>query len=249
MFTIPLITTALAVPSGQTVSRIRPMTGTSYGIIHANATDIKDHPYMVSIYSRSYDALIGSGAILNHYWILVTAYEVEGLEAGDLTVRAGSNFGDRDGQEFNVSKIIVNQYFNSQYWSDIALLKTATIIVFSDTTKRIGLAYYKPGANTTAVISGFGENEEDCGVLRSTAVTILSNSVCKQYLDDPNEGWLCAVPNTSVQAAFDDFGNPLVQKNVLVGNYLGTIEDGPDIFISIYHWKRWIIENIKRYNK
>lgn len=82
------------------------------------------------------------------------------LEAEDLILRAGSNYSYCDGEEFNVSQVVVNEYYDSnQFWSDVALLKTETKIVYSDAIKRINLAYRTPDADSTAVISGYGGNE------------------------------------------------------------------------------------------
>ena len=76
-------------------------------------------------------------------------------------VRTGSNYSDHGGTLYSISDSVTNYYYDYRYSykHDIALLKTASEIIFSDSVKPIHMGYYSPQSYTTAVMSGFGGNE------------------------------------------------------------------------------------------
>ena len=82
---------------------------------------------------------------------------VYSLPLEDVTIRGGSDDGQRGGQSSKIDMIFKN--FSSAYVMDVALLKTKTKLVFNKYLKPIKLVRRLPKEASTVDLSGFGQSD------------------------------------------------------------------------------------------
>lgn len=222
------------------------------GIFGGHDTTINRHPWQVSLQHNGIHFC--GAAIINPQWLLTSAQC--GSKYTDLSIRAGSNYTNKDGELYKVNKIIIHPEYNEQtYDSDLALLRLTENIT-ADHAFGAGLPEGKfpvlDGAS--ADITGWGynssSNKESPDEIQFAQLPIKKLEECRENYAGRTftENMLCAGFNKIAMTACDgDFGGP-----VLVSSRLGGIlswggscgdEKHPSVFVVVSPFVKWIKDN------
>ncbi|XP_050349083.1 trypsin CFT-1-like [Nymphalis io] len=222
VFVFTFLAVGLATVSSQPSMRI--MGGT--------LTTIESYPYITSLL-RSQNMVSYSqtcaGSILTNRAILSAAQCFVGDTTIHWRIQAGSTWANSGGTVYNIERIISHPNFNARTFdSNIAILRTATPLMFSNTVSNGHIAgtTYQLLDNQAVWALGWGAtsfggakseqlrhvqiwtvNQQQC-INRYAALgyTITDNMLCS--------GWLDVGGRDQCQ---DDAGGPLIHNSIIVG--------------------------------
>ncbi|KAH8291584.1 hypothetical protein KR018_001721, partial [Drosophila ironensis] len=184
-------------------------------------------PHQVSL--RNSGSHSCGGSIISRNFILTAAHCVTGdadengnhvaYSADRFTIRAGSNDRFSGGVVVEVSEVIFHEEYRNLR-NDVALLRLATPLIFSDNIQPIAL----PSANTPAdadiIVSGWGRLKAGGDLPRY----LQYNTLRSISLDQCNEliGWglemeLCLIHEVDNGVCNGDSGGPAMYNNEVVG--------------------------------
>lgn len=151
-------------------------------IINGNNTDIKDHPWQVSLRHPGHNHFCG-GSIIDSSRILTAAHCVVNQRALNLWVHVGITCQTDDGYIKIVKKIIIHPYYSAaEITNDIAILILKKELRFSDIIQPIELPSLKLvlSTNTPVITTGWGQNKD--GVLpeelQVAELKVVAQDVC-----------------------------------------------------------------------
>ncbi|XP_038209471.1 chymotrypsin-2-like [Zerene cesonia] len=234
--------------TGRVFSFRNPTASTK--IIGGDDAPDKAIPYQASLRRLSNSHFCG-GCILNKRWILTAAHCAVEFTADTMRVVVGSNKLVGGGQTYDVEQVISHEnYDETKIINDIALIKVAADIEFSDHVQPIALPTKntKPGANV--LLSGWGrEGEGDISIpndLQMINQTVISVSTCKVVFKDINDivdTEICTLTIKGNGSCQGDSGGPLVEDNAVVGIVswgLGCENRHPDVNTRVFSFVDWI---------
>lgn len=130
-------------------------------IIGGKDAKVGQFPYQVSL--RFVDKHRCGGSILNNRFILTAAHCVDSdevLDPSSLYVVLGEIDLDKNGYRVNVANITVHSEWNMfTLINDIALIRTAEEIIFTDNVQPIALPKQNNEQNTKVIASGWGSTK------------------------------------------------------------------------------------------
>ncbi|XP_045509187.1 trypsin CFT-1-like [Colias croceus] len=225
-------------------------------------TTINQYPYVASmIYSRngaSY-AQACAGSIINNRAVLSAASCYANEPVNRWRIRIGSSYANSGGTVHNVHSIIINSGYNAQRRvNDIAIVRSATNFIYSNTVRAISLANaaYNIRDNTAVWALGWGRtgpNAVRSEQLRHVQLQTINQTLCRNNYTTVNfavnnnmicSGWLNV---GSRGQCVGDEGGPLVHNNVLVGVFSWARECAstrfPNINTRVSNFISWITAN------
>lgn len=124
-----------------------------------NAT-IEEHPYQVSfVVNNSYFC---GGFIVSENYIVTAAHCAQNVDPSSVVLRAGSTWR-KNGTIIPIAEVIAHpEYNNPAFDKDVAVMKTAEPITFTDTIQSIALpkkGEYLKG-NSVIMVSGWGKTNQ-----------------------------------------------------------------------------------------
>ncbi|XP_045488719.1 chymotrypsin-2-like [Pieris rapae] len=146
-------------------------------------------PYQISLQLTKRDfAHNCGGAIIADRWVLIAAHCVTDKSPSDMVIMAGSNLLSEGGTRYKIDKILVHpKYTSKPNKNDIALLKTAEKIKFTDKVKPIEIATEDPEPGEKCKLAGWGyttQNRKNLpDKLQMLDVKIISENACKYNFD------------------------------------------------------------------
>ncbi|XP_046979059.1 trypsin CFT-1-like [Vanessa cardui] len=222
VFLFTLLAMGLATVSSQSSMRI----------MGGSLTNIESYPYITSLL-RSQDLVTYTqtcaGSILTNRAILSAAHCFNGDTTNKWRIRAGSSWANRGGSVYITQQIIRHPNYNVRTFdSDIAIIRTTTPIVFSNTVRVGSIAgmNYQILDNQAVWAIGWGATSfggAKSEQLRHVQIWTVNQQVCKNryaalgyYITDNMlcSGWLDVGGRDQCQ---DDAGGPLIHKSVIVG--------------------------------
>lgn len=177
----------------------------------------------------------------------------------DFSVRAGSNYTSKDGELYDVEKILIHPNFNNETFdSDLALIKlTENVTVDYGMPTRLPVFNSTVGNRTVANITGWGHNSTDPNnipeILQFVQVSILNDETCKkQYTGKKiTQNMFCAGQiNGNRTSCSGDYGGPAIVQFYLAGiqSWGGNCADGthPTVFVKTSEFVPWIEATMSR---
>ncbi|XP_043521838.1 chymotrypsin-1-like [Frieseomelitta varia] len=207
-------------------------------------------PYQVSL-RRSGSHFCG-GSILDARTILTAAHCVQGLNNLDsVSVHAGTNQLNQQGQSYKVSKIVAHKGFNSiSLVNDVALILLSNNIAFNNLVRPIALATgSKTYERDSCVLSGWGTTRlggNPPNNLQYINLVIETQAKCKQAHNRVQSSHICTFTKVGEGACHGDSGGPLVVNNVQVGivSFGQPCAVGkPDVYTRVSSFTSWINSN------
>ncbi|KAJ8918132.1 hypothetical protein NQ315_011589 [Exocentrus adspersus] len=222
-------------------------------IVGGKNASILEYPYQVSV--RKFNSHICGGSVFHQSFILTAAHCVAGGMASQFSIRAGSDFINKDGKTIKVCTIITSENYNADTLdNDIAILKLCSPLVFSDRILPIALPETgeQLAAGSRALVSGWGYETEGGilpSVLKQVEVPIISLTYCQnayvQYAK-VTDNMICA-GDTKIggkDACQGDSGGPLRSN----GKLMGIVSWGfgcarpyyPGVYTKVSKYRNWI---------
>ncbi|CAH0629123.1 unnamed protein product [Chrysodeixis includens] len=129
-------------------------------IVGGEEANIEDHPYQVSfIVNNSYFC---GGFVVSENYILTAAHCAQNVDPSTVVLRAGSSWR-KNGTIIPIAEVIPHpQYDSPRFDKDVAVMRTAEPIEFTETIQPIALP--KKGSsmkdNSIVMVSGWGRTEQ-----------------------------------------------------------------------------------------
>ncbi|XP_057341819.1 polyserase-2-like [Microplitis mediator] len=221
-------------------------------IVGGEDVNIEEVPYQVSVQVRGRHWC--GGSIISENWVLTAAHCTR-LPQRKYSIRAGSVWDDRDGNVYDVDKIINYHDYSDHHdvpENDISLVHVREPFVFDETCQIIELPDQgeKVEIGAYSVVTGWGVTKKlpISGRLQAVSVPIISITSCqKAYGVDviPDHGVICAmVPEGGKDSCQGDSGGPMVVERRLVGIVswgVGCALPGnPGVYTEVQYYRDWI---------
>lgn len=213
----------------QSISRIKRVLG-------GNKADANEWPWMVSI--RQYGFHFCGGALIASEWILTAAHCVEEIGKIGMEVVLGNRSPNRyiKGElRLNINRIIIHEdYYNGSLENDIALLRLATSVTFSNHIRPLCLSKMPIDNAKECVMAGWGDTGSASrpSVLQVGKASIMPTNECLDRFVDAYgpkllalnlSQFICTVKQNidDTGSCKGDSGGPLMCRNEQ-GNWDGV---------------------------
>ncbi|CAB3238945.1 unnamed protein product [Arctia plantaginis] len=242
-------------------------TSDSARIVNGFQVDITEVPYQAALRRSSsnngetiWNHVCGA-VIISDKGVLTAAHcaPSRSTSLSSLGVRVGTSNRNSGGETYEISSIVAHEKYSPETLeNDIALIKTVTSIVFSQSVSPIAVASQSlelPGG-TEALVSGYGDTSysgTSSQVLLAARVNIVAQDTCARAylrLTSITSGMICAfASNPSRDACQGDSGGPLVAKNHLVG--IVSFGEGcadalyPGVYTRVSEYNDWIADQLQ----
>ncbi|KAF3422769.1 hypothetical protein E2986_05890, partial [Frieseomelitta varia] len=168
-----------------------------------------------------------------------------------VSVHAGTNQLNQQGQSYKVSKIVAHKGFNSiSLVNDVALILLSNNIAFNNLVRPIALATgSKTYERDSCVLSGWGTTRlggNPPNNLQYINLVIETQAKCKQAHNRVQSSHICTFTKVGEGACHGDSGGPLVVNNVQVGivSFGQPCAVGkPDVYTRVSSFTSWINSN------
>ncbi|XP_071561325.1 chymotrypsin-1-like [Temnothorax nylanderi] len=215
-----------------------------------------EFPHQVSLRLDGFGHVCG-GSIIAPTKILTAAHCVEAVYPPYRNFKVATGSIDSMGGELHTVKTIVvhPEYFGKvlgeeDAWkNDIAVITLKSPIEYNKYQSPIALTTYKPSAEQTATLSGWGRTSTGGSLARSLLKmnqAVVSQNQCQQYHRGmPLTGsHLCTLNRFGIGACSGDSGGPLISNGVQIGvtSWVAPCALGyPDVYADVYYHLNFII--------
>uniref|UniRef100_A0A1A9VC83 Peptidase S1 domain-containing protein n=1 Tax=Glossina austeni TaxID=7395 RepID=A0A1A9VC83_GLOAU len=214
-------------------------------------------PYIISLRYDNWH--VCGGSIISRNYIVTAAHCTAHIIDGDrfeipslpFSIRAGSIHLEEGGVVVTVAETIPHPGYNN-ITLDIALLRLAQPLNFTEHINSISLAEADPPVGANVDVAGWGRlgsGQARSEILQYTTLSSLTNQECNRLHSHVHETSLCLLPDQRLLNGIcqGDSGGPAVYNDQLVGvaSYVmgGCGTAHPNVFVSIAHTRDWIREN------
>ncbi|XP_011694179.1 PREDICTED: trypsin-1-like isoform X2 [Wasmannia auropunctata] len=230
----------------------RPAVPLDPRIARGTVTDIKQHPYQLSLQRGSRHAC--GAVIVSNKWVVTAAHCVSSPASEVYRLHAGSN--DKYGGVFYPVKRIVQHpaynFLTIDY--DIALLEIDGEITFNDRVQPVKLPEKELASGTMVNVTGWGAAKaggEPSPVLMKVSLPIVSRKTCQnvyRYIRSITDRMICAGYMQGGQDACEgDSGGPLTVNGILYGIVSWGYRCAQPLYPGVYTnvadllwWIKWI---------
>lgn len=241
---------------------VNPISNAGQRIINGAVATPHSHPWQAYVTSTTERFTCG-GTLINDEWVLTAAHCVDSNSFNYRVFLGNHNrprTGANDGVKIDISQRIVHEGWNTRsFTNDIALLKLATKVQFSENIIPICSPSRKPSVNTNGYVTGWGvtrDNGRVAAQLNQVGVRVRDRSVCRAAVNIQEFGQICvgnpAILNGGTQqdSCQGDSGGPFTTNEngryVLNGivSYGGSSCDGRGVYTDVNAYKDWINSKI-----
>ncbi|KAJ8942811.1 hypothetical protein NQ318_022825 [Aromia moschata] len=222
-------------------------------IVGGTNASILEFPYQVSL--RRYSQHICGASIFHYSYALTAAHCVYGGSASQYSIRAGSDYVNKDGKRIKVCTIHYHEKYNPDTMdNDIAILTLCTPLTFTEKILPVALPEVGEAVadGISAVISGWGYEKESGSVqpiLKKVIVPIISQIACQsRYISSATitNNMICAglIGTGGKDACQGDSGGPLRANGKLMGivswGYGCARPQYPGVYTKVSNYRSWI---------
>ena len=238
----------------------------SYGqqrIIGGTNIDISNVPWQVSLRNIASNRHFCGASIISKNWVVTAAHCVQGVQANNIRVHAGTahQFVDNEGVFINCDRVIIHPYYNpNSFDNDIALLHLTSPLSFNSNIQPIRLntdeAYN--AVNTIARLTGWGTTQNSVNpVLNNHLQYVDLPVISREYAISVNSEYIRLTSNMlpffmeGSAAAQGDSGGPAAinigSEYFLTGVCSWGIfpkDQNPTVYTKVSNYIDWIYSNI-----
>ncbi|XP_055844782.1 serine protease SP24D-like [Episyrphus balteatus] len=218
LFKAALVCCALFVATAQ--------AGITGRIVGGKYAEPGQFPYQISL--RLLGEHICGGSIIAEKFILTAAHcvvdtenNLEPYPAEYFSIRAGTNDRLHGGVVVRVQAITVNDNYDGDVVSDVAVIELVKPLTFSEKIQPIELASEKVPSGSEVIISGWGLEETNAKTppvkLQYNIVKAISSLKCLTKIGLFTEQILCLEHKANNGACSGDSGGPAAYNHQLVG--------------------------------
>lgn len=185
--------------------------------------------------------------MLNNRFVITAAHCVADTSPNEVIISVGSSWRNTTGTSYEVAQIKVHPSFNPlTLANDIALLMTTSNISFNSNVASIALPTAATGANTEAIVSGWGflgTAQDPTNQLQVLKTTTTSNLLCSLLTSLLNSDQICTYDSIFQGICNGDAGSPLTvnRKLVGIGSWNSICGIGlANFFTRVYSHLSWI---------
>ncbi|XP_045763684.1 transmembrane protease serine 9-like [Maniola jurtina] len=148
----------------------RILTKADDRIINGQEADIEDFPHQVSFVGK--ESFFCGGFIVSKNYILTAGHCAQDLKPSQVLLRAGSSFR-QNGTIIPIAEVVQHPEYNDpQFDHDVAYMRTAKPIQFSNTIRPIALPPLDRTATGEIVVTGWGRTQQDINILPSRLMKV-----------------------------------------------------------------------------
>ena len=238
----------------------------SYGqqrIIGGTNIDISNVPWQVSLRNIASNRHFCGASIISKNWVVTAAHCVQGVQANNIRVHAGTahQFVDNEGVFINCDRVIIHPYYNpNSFDNDIALLHLTSPLSFNSNIQPIRLntdeAYN--AVNTIARLTGWGTTQNSVNPdLNNHLQYVDLPVISREYAISVNSEYIRLTSNMlpffmeGSAAAQGDSGGPAAinigSEYFLTGVCSWGIfpkDQNPTVYTKVSNYIDWIYSNI-----
>jgi len=233
-------------------------------IINGANAEEGQFPYQVSLRRKVYEAHFCGASILSNRFILTAAHccQNDNSDPENVYALVGAYRQTNGGVKVELDKITPHKEFSlQQLVNDIALIRTAEEITFTNLIQPIALPTSPLEATARVVLTGWGKHKFPKKIIPdvlqfSELQTIDRNECSTRFGSMPMlqnfiyDTIVCTVDKKNGGACHGDSGGPLVDlnKKTVVGVVSWGIpcaQGYPDVFTRVHSYLDWINENIE----
>lgn len=231
-------------------------------IVGGVESGINEYPFMAALI---FQGKLWCGAnIISDRYVLTAGHCVLRRNPADFFVLVGDH-NLSTGTDTNASALyrvsayeMYPQYIEATQENDMAILQTATTIIFSPRVGPICLPFRYTNygfAGQVVILLGWGQLEFTgalSNVLQKVKVTVLSNQQCSTMQGESiTDGEMCTYSNEAKDACQSDSGGPVVWTDTSTNRYqlIGLISHGvgcgsalPGINTRVTRYLQWIVQ-------
>ncbi|XP_047525669.1 chymotrypsin-2-like [Pieris napi] len=213
-------------------------------------------PYQISLQlTKPKNLHTCGGAIIADRWVLTAARCLDEKSPSDLVVLAGTNSKTKGGTRYKIDKILKHEkYTSNRSIHDIALLRTAEKIKFTDKVKPIEVATEDPKPGEKCKLSGWGYTSYIGNYVPDKLVwldaKVISEKNCKttflrnfEKTNPITPNHICIFNKKGEGGCYGDFGGSLVCNNKSCGVFSWVFpcaKGQPAIFTRTSKYTSWI---------
>jgi len=229
-------------------------------IVGGNDASVHRYPWQIQLHRGQYYTC--GGSVIGESWILTAAHCVDGNEnnPSSFKIIAGAHnlwFGDNEDnrQERQVAQIYMHENY-ANLDNDIALLRLASPLTYTDQVQPICLASQPAVDGSTCTITGWGDTEDSSDPsnlpLQVATVPIIAQNTCDNYYSSLTNNMVCAgyIQTGGVDTCQGDSGGPMICPSPSGNNFelqgltswgVGCADAGnPGVYARVYNYLDWI---------
>ncbi|XP_075982474.1 transmembrane protease serine 9-like [Anticarsia gemmatalis] len=222
-------------------------------IVGGSVTNINNYPGMAAILEAPNFRHTCGGSILNQRSIMTAAHCFRSTATSQYRVRVGSTNSNSGGTVHNINRILIHPNYQIVD-SDIALIRTASNIVYSNSVQasRIAGSNYNLRDNEVVWVAGWGAIHSGgpwSEQLRHVQVWTVNQNVCRQRISAITDNMLCAgwLDVGGRDSCQGDSGGPLYHNRVVVGvtSFGSGCADPrfPGVYVRVSRFASWVQNN------
>lgn len=221
-------------------------------IVNGQPIDIQKAPWQIALL-HNFQIYCG-GSILSNQIILTAAHCLQGRDAKNLTVRAGSPYWSHGGQFRLVERFLYHsQYVEGTLRYDFGVIRLTQPLKYGEGIHPIQLAQTPPKHGEIGYASGWGSLSYDHPVRPATLHGVETSiydqetcaTICAQHNIIIDEVNVC-IDGTEKGVCYGDSGGPLVVNGHLAGVVSGGLPSKtPGVFGNVALFYDWIQSTIQ----
>ncbi|GJQ80498.1 hypothetical protein Trydic_g12390 [Trypoxylus dichotomus] len=228
----------------------------SFRILGGTIAENGAYPFMASLRLLPNEHFCG-GSIISNLWVLTAAHCMSGETFSRIKVVVGTNMLDSGGVSARIQAVVMHPNFMNRGIrpNDIALVRLASALAYSNTIAAVTIGMEDPGTTTDVTIIGWGitrRNGASSNRLLKLSTKTITPVACRRYWFNLTTRQICTKLERGKGPMDGDSGGPLINTStkMLLGVAAGCSISGtrPNVYTRVSEYASWIQNTINPQN-